>query len=145
MLAAALTERRYPAGAPIFRRGELPATVHIVRHGTVVLSWELAGRSVILQIVRPGDVFGDVPLFVRMTEPFDAVTLEDTLLLSVDSVTLSRLLESRPRLSHRWLFSIAQRMAQVQARLTDLLAGGMVAQVASFLVRHAEHGQVNLS
>lgn len=145
VLAAELGERRYAAGTTILRRGELPATVHVVRHGAVELSRKLNGRRVALQILNPGDVFGDVPLLVRMTEPFDAIALEDTVLLSIDSVRLSRLLELRPRLSYRWLVSVADRMAQVQARLTDLLAGGMEAQVASFLVRHAEHGRVNLS
>lgn len=145
VLAAELAERRYAAGTTIFRQGEVPATVHVVRHGAVELSRELNGRRVALQILHPGDVFGDVPLLVRMAEPFDAIALEDTLLLSIDSVRLSRLLEHRPRLSYRWLVSVAERMAQVQARLTDLLAGGMEAQVASFLVRHAEHDRVNLS
>lgn len=145
VLAEELTERRYAAGTTIFRQGDLPATVHVLRNGAVELSRELNGRRVALQILHPGDVFGDVPLLVRMAEPFDAIALEDSLLLSIDSVRLSRLLERRPRLSYRWLVSVAERMAQVQARLTDLLAGGMEAQVASFLVRHAEHGRVNLS
>lgn len=143
-LAAELGERRYAAGTKIFRKGEAPAAVHIVRHGSVELSRDLGGRRVALQILRPGDVFGDVPLLVRMPEPFDAVALEDTVLLSIDSVTLARLLESRPRLAHRWLVSVAQRMAQAQARLVDLLAGSMESQVASFLVRHAERGRVGL-
>lgn len=145
VLAAELSERRYAAGTTIFRRGELPASVYILRHGAVELSRMLNGRRVALQILRPGDVFGDVPLLVRTAEPFDAVALDDTVLLSIDSVTLSQLLERRPRLSYRWLVSVAERMAQAQARVTDLLAGGMEAQVASFLLRHAEHGRVNLS
>lgn len=145
VLVAELAERRCAAGTTIFHRGELPTTVHVVRHGAVELSRKLNGRRVTLQILRPGDVFGDVPLLVRTAEPFDAVALEDTVLLSIDSVTLARLLEHRPRLSYRWLVSVAERMAQLQARLTDLLAGGMEAQVASFLLRHAEHGRVNLS
>lgn len=144
-LVAELDERPYAGGTTIFRRGELPAAVHIVRRGAVELSRELNGRRVALQILGPGDVFGDVPLLVRTAEPFDAVALEDTLVLSIDSVRLSRLLERRPRLSFRWLVSVAERMAQVQARLTDLLAGDMEAQVASFLVRHAVGGRVNLS
>ena len=36
-------------------------------------------------------------------------------------------------------------MAEVQARLVDLLAGGLTAQLASLLVREAERGRVHLS
>ena len=98
-----------------------------------------------LQVLRPGDLFGDVPLLVRRPEPFDAVALEDTVVLTIDSMTLARLLQSRPRLAYRWLISVAERMAEVQGRLMDLLAGDMEAQVASLLVRRAEKGGVNLS
>jgi CRP-like cAMP-binding protein len=43
------------------------------------------------------------------------------------------------------MVSVALRMAEVQARLVDLLAGGLQAQLASLLVREAEQGRVHLS
>lgn len=144
-LAAELDERRYAAGTTIFRQGDAPARVYVLRRGMVELSRSLGRRRVALQVLHPGDAFGDVPLLVRIPEPFDAVALEDSLVLSVDSVTLTRLLQTRPRLAHRWLISVAERMSELQGRLVDLLAGDMEAQVASFLVREAEGGAVNLS
>ncbi len=97
-----------------------------------------------LQVLHPGDVFGDIPLFARMALPFDARALEDSVVLSIDSVTLWRVLQQRPRLAHRWMVSIARRTAAVQARLVDLLAGGLEAQLASPLVREADQGRVRL-
>lgn len=144
-LAALLGERTYRSGAVLFRVGELPARVLIVRRGTVELSRNVGGRRVVLQVLRAGDVFGDVPLLVRMTEPFDARALEDSIVLSADSVALFALLERRPRLAQRWLVSLALRMAATQARLVDLLAGGLEAQVASLLTREAEEGVVRLA
>jgi CRP-like cAMP-binding protein len=144
-LADLLGEDHYAAGTTLFRMGQAPARVHIVRSGAVELSRELKGRRVVLMILRPGDVLGDVPLFMRMTEPFDAVALEDSVILSVDSPTLHRLLEQRPRLAWRWLLSVAARMATAQTRLVELLAGGLEAQIASVLVNQAEHGVVHLS
>jgi CRP/FNR family transcriptional regulator, cAMP and macrophage regulator len=144
-LAARLGEQHYPVGSSLFRVGDAPTRVHIVRCGTVGLSRTLQGRRVILQILEPGDVVGDVALFVRTTQPFDAWVLEDSLMLSVDSLTLCSLLERRPRLNHRWLVSIAQRMAGVEARLADMLAGGLEVQVASLLLRRADRGMVHLN
>jgi CRP-like cAMP-binding protein len=143
-LALLLGERRYPAGEVLFRVGELPARVHIVRQGRVELSREIGGRRVLLQLLRAGDVFGDVPLLVRMAEPFDARALDDSVVLSIDAVVLFRLLERRPRLAQRWLVSLALRMAATQARLVDLLAGGLEAQVAAVLGREAEQQVVRL-
>ncbi len=44
----------------------------ILRAGQVELSRLIGGRRVVLQILRPGDVFGDVPALLGEPEPFDA-------------------------------------------------------------------------
>jgi CRP-like cAMP-binding protein len=144
-LAALLREERYPAGTTVFRMGDAPTRVLIVRRGAIELSRTLNGRRVVLQIMRPGDVLGDVGLFLRKTAPYEGVALEDSVVLSLDSVRFHRLLEERPRLALRWMTSISGRLESYQSRLMELLAGGLEAQIASVLVRRAEHGVVNLS
>lgn len=144
-LAALLREDRYPAGATVFRIGDAPARVGIVRHGAVELSRELNGRRVVLQILGTGDGVGDLGVFLRMTAPYDGIALEDTTILSIDSVAFHRLLEQQPRLARRWMTSVAGRLVSYQARLMEVLAGGLEAQVASVLVRRSERGVVNLS
>jgi CRP-like cAMP-binding protein len=144
-LAAVVGEQHYPAGSNLFRMGDAPTRVHIVHSGCVGLGRALQGRRVVLQILEPGDIVGDVALFVRTPQPFDAWVLEDSLMLSVDSLSLCALLERRPRLARRWLVSVSQRMAGLECRLADLLAGGLEAQVASILVRRADRGMVHLN
>ena len=144
-LAALLTEEHFPAGTLMFRIGDAPTRVAIVRKGAVELSRPLNGRRVVLQILGPGDVIGDVGVFLRLTAPYDGVALEDTVLLTVDSVRFHRLLDERPRLARRWMLSVSSRLISYQSRLMELLAGGLEAQIASILVRRAEHGVVHLS
>ena len=144
-VAALLREDHYPAGATVFRMGQAPTRVHIVRSGTIELSRTLKGRRIAIQILRRGDVLGDISLFLRMAVPWDAVALEDSLILSIDSLSLHRLLEQRPRLAWRWLHSVSTRVADFWFRVVEILAGGLEAQVASVLVRRAEHGVVHLS
>ncbi len=144
-LAALLNEERFPAGTTIFKVGEAPTRIGIVRSGAVELSCMLNGRRVVVQILRPGDVVGDIGLFLRMTAPYDGVALDDTVILTVDSLHFHRLLEERPRLARRWLVSISSRLVSYQSRLFELLAGGLEAQIASVLIRRAERGVVKLS
>jgi|SRR5579884_2272504 len=144
-LAAEVRHDEYDAGAFLFRTGEPPSRIHIIRRGAVELSCNLHSRPVVLQILRPGEVVGDVPLFLRMTESFDAIALEDSEVLSIDSLTLHRLLARRPQLAWRWMLSVSSRMASAQARLVELLAGGLEAQIALVLLDRADdHGVVRL-
>jgi len=143
-LAELLREDHYRAGETVFQIGQAPTRVNIVRSGAVELSCALHGRPVVVQILRAGDVVGDVPLFLRMMESFDAVALEDSRILSIDSLALHRLLARRPQLAWRWMLSVSSRMASAQARLVELLAGGLEAQIALVLLRRADHGVVHL-
>lgn len=136
-LAGHLTEEHHAAGTLIYERGDLPTRVHILRAGAVELTRDLGGRRVVVQLLRAGSVFGDVPLFLRRGEPTEARAVEDITVHSIDSVTLFSLLGRRPMLSRRWLVSVSERMAEMQDRVTDLLAGGLDRQVASWLLREA--------
>jgi CRP/FNR family transcriptional regulator, cAMP and macrophage regulator len=144
-LAALLQEEQYPAGATVYKIGDAPTRINIVRSGAIELSRRAKGRRIVLQIHRDGDVFGDISLFLRMRVPWDAVALEDTVIYSFESVSLYRLLEQRPRLAWAWLHSVSARVAGFWFRVVELLAGGLEAQVAAVLVRRAENGVLHLS
>jgi CRP/FNR family transcriptional regulator, cAMP and macrophage regulator len=144
-LSGLLQEERYPTGTTVFRTGDPPNRVGIIRRGAVELSRELNGRRVVLQILRPGDAVGDIGIFLRITAPYDGVALEDTLILTIEAVRFHRLLEERPRIALRWLNSVSSRLVSYQTRLTEVLAGGLEAQIASVLVRRADRGVVKLS
>ena len=139
-------ESQYAGGTFVFRKGEAAALIHVVREGTLELSRVINGRRVALQILRPGDVFGDVPAFLGEPEPLDARALEDCTILSLDAASLFRMLQTRPLVAQRWLVSLAERMSGLQQRLGDLLAGGLDAQLASILLREAtQDGEVMLT
>ncbi len=144
LLAEEMGEQPYAGGTFVFRQGDPAAKVHVVRTGSVELSRTVKGRRVILQVLRPGDVFGDVPVFLGDPEPFDARAVEDCTVLELDSAALYHLLQTRPLVARRWFVSLAERMAGLQGRLVDLLAGGIEAQLASILLREADaHGRVH--
>ncbi len=145
-LAAELGESTFAGGTFVFRSGDVAARIHVVRTGTIELSRVVNERRVALQILRPGDVFGDVPAFLGEPEPFDARALEDCAILSLEASSLFELLQTRPHIAARWFVSLAERMAGLQQRLGDLLAGGLDAQLASVLLREgAEDGRVDLT
>ncbi len=143
LLADEVGEQFFAGGTFVFRQGEDAAQVHIIRSGSVELSQMSRGRRVTVQVLVPGDVFGDVPMLLGEPEPFDARAVVDSTVLSIDQPTLFGLLSSRPQLARRWMISLAGRMSGLQQRLVDVLAGGIEAQLASMLLRQAdEHGRV---
>ncbi|MCP3990893.1 MAG: Crp/Fnr family transcriptional regulator [Actinomycetia bacterium] len=145
-LANEVGEQAFAGGTFVFRRGDPAARIHVLRSGTIELSRKINGRRVALQILRPGDVFGDVPAFLGEPEPFDAKAIEDCVILSLDTDALFTMLSTRPRVANRWFMSLAERMTGLQHRLIDLLAGSLESQLASILLREAgTEGEVRLT
>lgn len=138
-------DRTYPAGSVIFRRGEVPAWVHLVCSGMVELSRQGPAQRVAVDVVRSGEVFGDVPLLSGVTEPFDAQALEDSHVLSIPSGAFLRALRQRSELAHLWLKSLAVRASHLQQRLLDALPGEVEHRLARLLLSQAHRGQVALS
>lgn len=144
-LAEELGERRIAGGMMVFRNGDRPAKIHVVREGTIELTAEVRGRRVSLQVLRPGDMFGDIPLLLQHNEHLDARAVDDSVVLSIDAETVSRLMAERPRFAQRWLVSLAERTLGCHQRLLDLLAGQLDARVASLLLHEATRNEVKLS
>lgn len=144
-LAEELGERRIARGMTVFRKGDRPAKIHVVREGTIELTADVSGRRVSLQVLRPGDVFGDIPLLLRHNEHLDARAIEHSVVLSIGAEAVARLVAERPRFAQRWLVSLAERAAGCHQRLLDLLAGPLDARVASVLLHEAVRDEVKLS
>ncbi|MGI9597953.1 MAG: Crp/Fnr family transcriptional regulator [Acidimicrobiales bacterium] len=124
------------AGSVIFGRNDESTKVFILETGRVALTRPSSERTPMLQILNPGDIFGDLAVLLGRLSPVDAVVLEDAQFLTIDGDELLWLVSTRPRIAIRWMVSIAARLAAAQDRLEELLAGPLDYQLAS-LLRHA--------
>ncbi len=97
-----------------------------------------------VQLLRPGDVDGDIQLLLQMPLPYTGRALSDVTCLFLDPDAFEQLLATHPAIARRWLSSVAQRLAASQARILALLGGSLAAQAASLLAEEAVDGRVEL-
>jgi CRP-like cAMP-binding protein len=143
-LASSLAERRFSAGTVLFRGGQPAPGVWITREGRVELSVGSGRRRAVVQLLRPGDVDGDIQLLLEMPVPYTARALSDVTCLFLTQDAFEQLLAARPGIARRWLSSVAQRLAASQARVLGLLGGSLTAQTARLLADEAVEGRVEL-
>lgn len=125
------------AGDVVFSREDQGGRVFILEKGKVALTRPNSERTPMLQILHPGDIFGDLGVLLGTPAPVDAVVLEDASFLTIEGDRLLWLVSTRPRIALRWMVSIAGRLAAAQDRLEELLAGPLDFQIAS-LLRHLQ-------
>ena len=143
-LASTLAVRTFRPGAALFHSGEQPPGVWIIRDGRVELSVGSGRRRAVVQLLRPGDVDGDIQLLLEMPLPYTARALSETTCLFLSREDFEQLLATRPGIARRWLSSVAQRLAASQGRILALLGGPLAAQAARLLAEEAADGRVEL-
>jgi CRP-like cAMP-binding protein len=143
-LASTLAVRSFEPGRVVFAAGEPSAGVWIVRKGGLELSVGSGRRRAVVQLLRPGDVDGDIQLLLGMDLPYTGRALTAAVCLFLAADEFERLLAARPPVARRWLSSVAQRLAASQARVLGLLGGSLTAQAARLLAEEAVDGRVPL-
>jgi len=142
-LASMLAVRRSAPGSVLFSGGQATG-VWIVRDGRIELSVGSGRRRAVVQLLRPGDVDGDIQLLLEMPLPYTGRAVSEVTSLFLARQQFEELLATRPAIARRWLSSVAQRLAASQARILALLGGSLTAQAATLLAEEAVDGRVEL-
>jgi CRP-like cAMP-binding protein len=143
-LASMLEVRAFQPGSALFSFGAPTAGVWIVRDGRIELSVGSGRRRAVVQLLRPGDVDGDIQLLLEMPLPYTGRAVSEVTCLFLAREGFEELLATRPAIARRWLSSVAQRLAASQARILALLGGSLTAQTGSLLAEEAVDGRVEL-
>jgi CRP-like cAMP-binding protein len=144
-LADVLAKRDAERGSVVFSAGEQRSGVWIIRDGRIELSVGSGRRRVVVQVLRPGDVDGDIELLLDMPMPYTARALTDATVLHLSCADFESLVHTNPAIARRWLSSVARRLAASQERIIALLGKSLTEQVARLLLDEAVEERVELT
>jgi uncharacterized membrane protein len=133
-LANTLVERRFNGGAMIFDQGDPGSAMYIVAQGHVNI--HLPGensRRVSLKDITVGEYFGELALFDDKPRSASALATTNALLLELSRETLSQYLERRPRAAMIILRTMAERLRETNAMLSERAAKNAVEEIEKHL------------
>ncbi len=143
-LARFIEVRNLAAGEPLQRAGEVPSAVSIVRHGCLELAVHGPAGRMVIQMLRPGDIDGDIQILLGTPMPYETRANTETTCLMVSRSHFEELLATHPQVSRRWLTSVSQRLARSHSRLTSLLGQPLETQIAQLLLQEHVDNVVSL-
>jgi CRP-like cAMP-binding protein len=110
-LASLAARRVYQKGAVIFSQGDPGDALFGVASGRVRISASGAGgREVFLNIMEPGDTFGEIAVMDGLPRTAGATALDATTLVVLKRTDFLGLLEREPRLATHLLMLLCQRL-----------------------------------
>lgn len=137
-LAERLRVRRYAKGDPIFYEGDPGLSLYVVQSGRVKLGVSSPeGREMIIDLLEPGDVFGELAVLDGEPRSADAVATEPCELLMLDRDEFTRFLLERPSVAVQLLGILSRRLRRDTQLMQDAAFLDVPTRLARTILRLA--------
>ena len=131
-LAPLLHERSFPAGASVLTAEQPGEAVYVVLRGSVKVHLLTPdGAEVILAVLGPGEVVGEMSLADSLGRSASVTTLEESIFLWIDRTNFRSGIEGSPVLARNLADILSRRMRLANAHLLSLAALDVPGRVAS--------------
>jgi EAL domain-containing protein (putative c-di-GMP-specific phosphodiesterase class I) len=111
--------RRLSAGQLVFREGDAPTHAYVVESGTIEVSTNHGGEHVVLALLGPGDLFGEMAMIDSAPRTATARALGEAAVIEIDRTQIQQRLESADPIVSALLRRQLQHYRGVLRRLGD--------------------------
>ena len=130
---------RYPSGEEIYAKGSPGQSMMAVLRGSAKMtSVSSEGKEIVLNIMHPGDIFGEIALLDGEERSADAVAMADCELLVLHRRDFMPILEKRADICLILLKILCQRLRQTSEQVEDVLFRHLESRVAKALLHLAD-------
>ena len=126
--------QRKARGEFIYMPGDRADFVYILRQGRVKLSvLSESGKEVAIDIIQPGEIFGEFALVDEAPRSNMAQALDDMLMWVFSKDQFTRLLTSHPQLALSYIRLVGDRRRRMEKKLSDITSKAVSARVCELL------------
>ena len=125
-----------PKGGWLYMEGDPRSCVYCLADGRIKISrLSRAGKEFILELVEPGEIFGESALFEAGAQDSFGVAVEASRVVSLPSLELRELMQSQPELLLQFAKLMDLRKKRMEGRLVTLALHKVRGRVASLLLQ----------
>jgi CRP-like cAMP-binding protein len=130
--------QRYAAGQTLFQKGDDGDSLLGIISGHIRISTLSAeGREVVLNILNPGELFGEIALIDGKERTADASAMDNCEVLVIHRRDFMPFLQQRPELCTRLMVVLCERIRWVSALHEDAMFLSLTQRLAKHLLRLA--------
>lgn len=143
-LAGLSTMCEFKKGTTIYLLDEPSEHVYLLKEGTIKISrLAVDGQEVMLDVVAPGEIFGEMSLLGEDSRSTMAQAAEDSLICSIRKGDFFNFFSAHNDLAFKVLKLVGLKRVEIETRLEELAYCSVSERIASLLTRMAKrHGVV---
>lgn len=133
-ITAAARPLRKERGEFVYLPGDKAGSVYILRKGRVKLSvLSESGKEFAIDIIRPGEIFGEFALVDESVRSNMTQALDDVLMWVFGKRDFARFLESHPKLAMNYIRMVGDRRRKMEKKLSDITTKDVPSRVCELL------------
>ena len=142
-LCACTARKKLPKGERLYRQGEIPRTIYLIKSGKLKLVQSTEdGRETILDVCGPGEVLGELSLFQEQDEPSSAIAMEEASICCFGKQQFETLVKQDPSFALRIISYLGQKRYEAMQKQSEDNRQTVKEKVLSLLYRFAnEYGE----
>ena len=126
-------------GATLFSKGDQGISLFAVISGSVKISISSPdGRNAILNIIGPGEIFGEIALLDGGARSTDAIANTNCELFTIDKREFIPFVRSQPALAMRFIELLCTRLRNTSDQVEQVILQNLPGRLASALLRLTE-------
>lgn len=134
LIAAHARSMRKARGEFIYMPGDRADFVYILKHGRVKLSvLSESGKEIAIDIIQPGEIFGEFALVDESQRSNMAQALDDVLMWFFSKHDFTKLLTSLPMLSLSYIKLVGDRRRRMEKKLSDITSKPVSGRICELL------------
>jgi CRP-like cAMP-binding protein len=137
-------QRGYPPRTTVFFEGDIAYDVVLLRDGQLKVSSTVGDREVVLDILGPGDVLGEIAAITGRLRSASATTLTPVEAVVIPAPTFMGFVADRPGVATVMMRGLADRLRETSCRQAEYGALDAIGRVCGRLVEMMERFGVYL-
>jgi CRP-like cAMP-binding protein len=136
--------RTYTKDTLLFAEGEPGDELFIIQKGSVKITKIANNHEVLLAVLKPGDIFGEMALLESKARSANAIAYEDCTVLTVNWENFQNMAKTQPQIITHLTQLLAERLWVNYKQLTNTCITNPVARLCDVLLTNLEKNRVSM-
>lgn len=141
---AASLSRSYHDNTMIFCENEPGNELYIIQGGKVKIT-KIVNEEVLLAVLKPGDIFGEMALLENKPRSASAITFGDVNLLVINKQNFEGMVQAQPQLATRLIQLLSERIWTAYRQLENLMINDNIGRIYDTLLLQIEKQKIKVT
>lgn len=137
--------RKYPKDTMIFSEGQPGQELYIIQKGSIKITKIINNNEVLLAILKPGDMFGEMSLLEDKPRSASAIAHEDSVLMAVNKVNFKQMITTQPQIITKLTQVLSERIWFIYKQLANTQLSDPIGRLYDAMLIQLEKQRIQIT